>query len=455
MKRIVTLLLVLAMVFSLAACSKDEKKDTSNTDNTNNTNNTNTSNDTNTTTDAPAASTGALDKEITLTLWDIATEGDGNRPAYDKALADLKEKYPKVTITETVTENNAYKTKIKSAIGANELPDIFFTWAGAFLGDFVDAGKVHCLDSVLQKYIDNGEMTEAQLGNSTYNGKHYGVPTTYNIVTLFANMDILAKVGYDHIPTTMDELNDCCDKLLAQNIIPFGCAGKTDDTWCVTEYLEPIIEKTIGATALKGIMTFGDTWNNPGVASSVDLLQSMITKGYFDPDGIALGNEEVKQNFMAGKYAFYQNGSWNCGDFSNADNVKFTVKAGEFPVVDAANGKLGMLIGGPSDTIAVSEGANAEAAAEYAVEFGRLICHYGYLEGSGLPAWKVWGDTSSVKPLVQQVAAICANAVDYVLFGDNAMPADKATIYLEYVQGVYGGTTNGQAFIDGLKNDIG
>ena len=439
MKRILAVLLVLAMVFSLAACSKDEDKKPDN-------NNTNTGN---TTTDS-----GVLDKEITLTLWDIATEGDGNRPAYDKALADLKAKYPKVTITETVTENNAYKTKIKSAMGANELPDIFFTWAGAFLGDFVNAGKVHCLDAELQPWIDNGEMTAAQLGNSTYNGKHYGVPTTYNIVTLFANMDILASVGYDHSPATMDELNDCCDKLLAQNIIPFGCAGKTDDTWCVTEYLEPIIEKTIGAAALKDIMTFGKTWNNQGVASSVDLLQSMIKKGYFDPDGIALGNEEVKQNFMAGKYAFYQNGSWNCGDFSNAEKVKFTVKAGEFPVVDSANGKLGMLIGGPSDTIAVSEGANAAAAAAYAVEFGRLICHYGYLEGSGLPAWKVWGDTSSVKPLVQQVADICANAVDYVLFGDNAMPADEAAIYLEYVSSVYGGAVSGADFIKGLTSEI-
>ena len=126
MKRILAVLLVLAMVFSLAACSKDEEKKPEGGNN-----------NPTTTTDS-----GVLDKDITLTLWDIAVEGDGNRPAYDSALADLKAKYPKVTINETVTENNAYKTKIKSAMGANELPDIFFTWAGAFLGDFVNAGKV-------------------------------------------------------------------------------------------------------------------------------------------------------------------------------------------------------------------------------------------------------------------------------------------------------------------------
>ena len=77
MKRILAVLLVLAMVFSLAACSKDEEKKPDGGNN-----------NTNTTTD----NSGVLDKDITLTLWDIATEGDGNRPAYDKALADLKAK---------------------------------------------------------------------------------------------------------------------------------------------------------------------------------------------------------------------------------------------------------------------------------------------------------------------------------------------------------------------------
>ena len=43
----------------------------------------------------------------------------------------------------------------------------------------------------------------------------------------------------------------------------------------------------------------------------------MINKGYFDPNGIALGNDEVKANFIAGKYAFYQNGSWNCGEIGS------------------------------------------------------------------------------------------------------------------------------------------
>ena len=452
MKRILAFLLVLAMVFSLAACDKKSGSDNKNTDTV--------STDlqvvdTSQTIDIKAEDeyvSSILQNPIELTLWDICLEGDGNRPAYDSAMKDLKEKYPNVKITETVTENEAYKTKIKAAIGANELPDIFFVWAGAFLGDFVDAGKVYCLDDVLKKYIDNGELPEAMLGNSTYGGKHYGVPTTMNVVGLFANMDILASVGYDHIPATKEELVDCCDKLVAKGITPFVAAGK--ETWCVTEYLEPIMEKTIGATALNDIFRNGATWNNDGIKTSVATLQEYIDKGYFDPNGIALTNDEAKAKFMQGQCAFYQNGTWNCGDFSNPENVKFKVSVGEFPVMDSSKSKLGQLIGGPSDTIAVADGPNKEAAAEYAVEFGRLVCHYGYLAGSGLPAWTPWGDLSGVSPLMKEVTEICNKANGYVLFGDTAMSAEIANIYLEYVALVYGKEIDGEGFVNGLVEEI-
>jgi len=280
MKRILAFVLVAAMVFSLAACSKDEKKGDTNNATTAPTQEAEKDNNT-----TPSDEGGLLDKAVELTLWDIAVAGDGNRPAYDAALKELKEKYPNVTIKENSVQNDDYKPMIKSAVAANELPDIFFTWSCAFLGDFVSADKVYCLDDTLKPYIDKGELFPVMLNNTTYNGKHYGVPTTMNIVGLFANMDLLAKVGYSDIPATYEDLIACCDKLVAAGIIPFGCAAKEDQTWCVTEYLEPIIEKTIGAKAMNDIFVNGASWDNAGIKDAVDKFQSMINGGYFDPAG--------------------------------------------------------------------------------------------------------------------------------------------------------------------------
>jgi len=389
------------------------------------------------------------DDPITLTMWCIATESDANRPAYEKAIAEFEEAHPDIKIEWEAFENQSYKTKIKAAMSDPEtLPDIFFTWAGAFLGDFVNAGNVYCLDDTYAGFQE--QLPEVMLQNASYDGGHYGVPLTMNIVTLFANMDLLAEAGWDHVPETYEDLTACCDALVEKGIIPFGCAGK--ETWCVTEYLEPIIEKTIGYEALNEIFAGRGTWNDPAIAEAVSTFQDMINKGYFDPSGMALGNDEVKANFIAGKYAFYQNGSWNCGEVSDAEG-NFQVAL--FPVMNAEKATYGQVIGGPSDTLAVSATSkNPEVAANAAFELGRGICHYGYLAGSGLPAWTPDYDTSEVKSLVADVADIVAAADGMTLFGDTAMSADPANTYLDYVSLVYGCEIDGQGFIDGLAADL-
>ena len=386
-----------------------------------------------------------------LTLWCIATESDANRPAYEKAIAAIEEAHPDIDIEWEAFENQSYKTKIKAAMAdPSTLPDIFFTWAGAFCGDFAAQGNVYCLNDAYQAFKD--ELPEVMMQNASYgeNKDHYAVPLTMNIVALFANMDLLKQAGWEKMPETYEELTKCCDDLLAAGIIPFGCAGS--ETWCVTEYLEPMILKTIGYEALNKIFAGEGTWNDPAIAKAVDTFQEMIAKGYFDPDGLSLGNDQVKANFIAGKTAFYQNGSWNCGEINDAEG-NFAVAM--FPVLDAEKATYAQVIGGPSDSLAVAASSpNAELAAQIAFELGKEICHYGYLAGSGLPAWTPYYDTAEVKPLVAAVADMVAKADGMVLFGDTAMSADPANIYLDYVSKVYGCEIDGAGFIDGLSSQL-
>ena len=416
MKKFLATLLAIVTVLSLCACKNDGK-----------------------------------DGKITLKMWCIATESDSNRKSYENAIKDMAAKYPDITLEWDAIENEAYKTKIKTAVSGDNMPDIFFTWSCAFLGDFVSAGKVYCLDEAYKDFAS--KLPEKMCKNTTYDGKKYGVPLTMNIVGLFANMDLLKQVGYTEIPGTYEEFIKCCDALVAANIIPFGCAGK--ETWCVTEYLESVIEKSCGAQVLDDIFMGRASWDNADVAKAVDTFQGMVKKGYFDPDGAALTNDVVKSNFQAGKYAFYMNGTWNCADFSNDANFKDKVKVAEFPVINADKAKLGQLIGGPSDTLAVAKSSkNAETAAKYTFELGQLICKYGYLDGCGLPAWTVDYDASAVNPLTQSVAAIVANSDYMVLFGDTAMTSEDAQKYLKEVDLVYSCQVDGSKFVSDLKASI-
>ena len=112
-------------------------------------------------------------------------------------------------------------------------------------------------------------------------------------------------------------------------------------------------------------------------------------------------------------------------------------------------------IGGPSDHLAVcADSPNADLAAEVAVALGKEICHYNYLNAVGLPAWTPDYDTSSLEPLMVDIGNIVNQCEGMVLFGDTAMSADPAQIYLDYVAKVYGKEIDGQGFIDGLTKDL-
>ena len=391
----------------------------------------------------------AVADKTPLTLWSIAVEGVSNRAAYLAAVDDFNANNPDYELTMEPTENEAYKTKIKAAMSAGtELPDIFFTWSMSFLGDFVDAGRVYCLDDVLPEYKE--ELTDTVLANSTYDGKHYGVPLTMNVVTMFANMDMLKEVGYEAVPETYDELIVLCDKLLEAGKIPFGVAGK--ENWCLSEYTEPLLAKTIGSDGLRKCYTGEESWDQPGV---IDAMNKFIElKKYIDPNAAALGNEGVKQNFIAGKTAFYQNGSWNCGDIS--DKAQFTAQACMFPVVDAEKSSLYQMIGGPNDTLAVTaSSANPELCAKTAFELGRIISREGNLNGAGLPTWAVNYDTSACKYLSNQVAEMVGKSDGMVLFGDNFLSADQANTYLDYIAQIFAGDIDAEGFAKGLAADLG
>ena len=393
--------------------------------------------------------TAAFAEKTQLTLWSIAVEGDANRAAYLAAIDEFNATNEEYELVMEATENEAYKTKIKAAMSAGEdLPDIFFTWSMSFLGDFVDAGRVYNLDGILPEYKE--ELTDTMLANTTYNGEHYGVPLTMNVVTLFANMDLIKSVGYDAVPETFDGLMALCAKLKEAGIVPFGVAGK--ENWCLSEYTEPLLAKTIGSQGLADCYTGAASWDQEGVITAMEKFIEL--KEYFDPNAAALGNEEVKQNFIAGKYAFYQNGSWNCGDI--ARGAEFEVQACMFPVVDAEKSSLYQMIGGPNDTLAVTAtSANPELCGKTAFELGRIISREGNLNGAGLPTWAVNYDTSACKYLSNQVAEMVGKSDGMVLFGDNFLSADAANTYLDYIAQIVAGDIDAEGFAKGLAADIG
>lgn len=372
-----------------------------------------------------ATPTKEPDKQRTLRMWCNVPKNDSQRYAYEKAIQEMSELYPNVRLSWEGIDNQSYMVKLPAAVAADSLPDIYVSWSAVNLRELVEEGCAYNLNDVYSDYRQM--LPEHMCKNMKVDGVQYGIPTNYSAIQLFVNMDLLRDVGYTAVPDTWDELLICCDKLRAMGYYPFGCASVTYETWCISEYFETILLKICGEKELDQLYLGEKSWGSDDVVKAAELLQQLVSKGYFDPKDAYRDNEDVFRGFMNGEYAFYINGSWQSPSIAaNMSNPAI----GDFPVLDSTRASTGGGIGGPSTSLVVSPSTeDPEFVAKYAFELARLIAKYDYLSGVGLPAWTINYDDSDVNALSAQAAHDALQRGGLVLYGDNMMPPEEVEAY--------------------------
>ena len=446
LKRLLSALLVAAMLVSVSACAGT----TATTDTTTKADTAATT--TKATTAATTAETTASAEPITLTMWSIATESDSFNPAYTKAIADYEAAHPNVTIVHETFENESYKTKIKSAVAANELPDIFYTWGGGFSKSFVESGKVYAIDDY---YTDEykAQLSTAALGNATYDGKLYGVTYTTPISLLYYNKAMFDKLGLA-APTTFDELKAVCQKFLDNGITPFGISVK--DTWVTAMCHDALTLKSVGPTALKDVLTkAGGSYDSADFLNADTKFMELVDMGAFIDGATGLSNDEASAMFYDGTVPMYITGSWMGGSIMTDAANPGDFDVAPIPVLNSATAKITDFMGGAADTLMVAESSpNKEAAAQAVFELSKSISKYAYLSGSGIPAWKVDYDDSTVNAITAKEAELAGNATSFTLWFDTLMEADDAGEYLANLQELYVGNMTPKEFDEAMAAQL-
>src|SRR5262245_8253410 len=110
-----------------------------------------------------------------IALWHIQTVGEG--PAIIQQSIDrFKKDNPDVDVEVVPINNDAYKTKIKVAIGAGNAPCVFPTWGGGPLREYVKAGQVMDMTAYMSKDNYKNRFLDAALTGVTFDNKIFGVP---------------------------------------------------------------------------------------------------------------------------------------------------------------------------------------------------------------------------------------------------------------------------------------
>lgn len=391
-------------------------------------------------------------KDITLTLWSIATESDSFNHAYIQAIADFEAANPGVTIKMETFENQSYKTKIKSAVAANELPDIFYTWGGGFSKSFVESGKVLPLDDY---YTDEykAQLPKTALTYATYDEKLYGTTFTTPISVLFYNKKMFQENQVE-VPETFDELIAVCNMFKEKGITPIGISAK--DTWVLAMTHDALTLKCVGPEKLaKALTKNGQSYDDPDFLNSATKFKQLVDMDAFSEGATGLSNDEATASFYGGKVPMFISGSFLAGSIQ--ENAEHPEDFDAVPVPICSDYAAATdFMGGAVDTLMVNaESKNKDLAAKAVFELSRSISKYGYLDGAGVAAWEKDYDDSGVSAISKKIADYAANATSYTIWFDTLMDADDAGEYLSLLQQLYSGDISPEEFTKAIANQLG
>jgi raffinose/stachyose/melibiose transport system substrate-binding protein len=271
---------------------------------------------------------------------------------------------PKTQIKGTAFQNDAYKTKIKTAIGAGQAPTVIWGWGGGGLKSYVDANQVEDLTSwFAQNAAVKDRLFPSSFGAATVDGKIYALPCeTVQPIVLFYNKTNFEKIKADP-PQSWGDIMALVPKFNAKGIAPFSLGGQS--RWTNMMWLEFLFDRLGGSEVFQAVFDGEkNAWSNPVAIKALTEMQKLIkANGFIKGFSSITADSNADQALLyTGKAAMMLHGSWTYGSMSEQGGD--FVKGGHlgymnFPPVEGGTGDPSDTVGNPGQYLSISSKATA------------------------------------------------------------------------------------------------
>lgn len=308
MKKLIALLLALAMVLSLGACGAKEAPETEAP--------TAPKEETPAPAETPAEPAPAEEENapVTLSLW-IYDDGDVVTDLYEEFAASVNEAYPWITIETEVLPYDSGPEKFVVACATNTTPDLYFDGYSR-IAPAVKAGLTVDVTDVIQ---NNDVFISQQKDGIMADGKYGYVSTaTGAAYCVFVNMDLAERLGVaDMLPEDLltwsyDDLLEICRAAKAADptIIPMDlyAGSQSSDAYTYSWFIANGVDLTnddLTATA------FNEGENREKALEVLNLFKTLIDEGLTNEGAATMVDTETQLLWEAGQVLFYH------GAFSN------------------------------------------------------------------------------------------------------------------------------------------
>ncbi|GAA4585566.1 raffinose/stachyose/melibiose transport system substrate-binding protein [Actinoplanes octamycinicus] len=371
------------------------------------------------------------------------------------------------TIKVTTFQNDTYKDKLKTALGAGQAPSIIWGWGGGGLKSYVEAGQVDDLtDWFAQNSAVKDRLFKASFGPATIDGKIYAMPAeTVQPIVMLYNKEAFEKAGVSAPPQTWAELMEQVPKFNAKGIAPFSLAGQS--RWTNMMWLELLFDR-IGGPEVFGNAYNGqkDAWSNPAAIDALTKVQDLVkANGFIKGFASVTADSNADQALLyRGKAAMELHGSWSYG-IIKAEGGSF-IKDGKlgyasFPAVDGGKGDPTNAYGNAGQYLSIYSKAS-DKQKETAKAFFKTMLddaeQQGWIESGGVPI--VQGSNAKLanspdKDFLNFIYDVSSKANNFGQSWDQALSPTAAETLLENIAKLFQLKVTPQEFATNMNAVIG
>ncbi len=400
-----------------------------------------------------------------ISFWTLS--GQPQEDIRKQAAASFTTANPDSPVEITLFQNDAYKQKIKTALGAGQGPTVLWGWGGGGLKSWVDADQVEDLTSF---FADNSELKNkifpGAFGAATVDDKVYALPCeTVTPIVFYYNKKSFEKVGAEP-PQSWGDILDLVPKFNDAGIAPFSLGGQS--RWTNMMWLEFLYDRIGGPEVFQAVFDGEkDAWSNPASIQALTEMQKLISmNGFIKGFSSITADSNADQALLyTGKAAMMVHGAWTYGgmksdggDFVTGGHLGYM----NFPPVDGGNGDPSNSVGNPAQYLSISSKASdaeKEAAKKFLAEsqFTDEI-QKAWIGSGNIPV--VQGSDSLIgsgedADWLKFQYDIAANAKSFAQSWDQALPPTQAEVLLDNIAKLFQMSISPEQFASNLNAVIG
>jgi raffinose/stachyose/melibiose transport system substrate-binding protein len=389
-------------------------------------------------TEEPAEASGCAET-VTIEYWHITTD-QTHQVLLNQAIDAFQQDNPCAKVNVTVLENEAFKAKMTTVMQSGDPPDVFQSWGGGVMNEYVNAGMMRDITADLDKDGWRDTYGAGPLAVYSFEGKNYGVPRDQGMVGFWYNKDLFDQAGIEAPPTTWAELLDDVQKLKDAGITPIALGE--GDKWPGHFWWVYLAIRMGGKEAFDAAYSREGSFADEPFVQAGEKLQELIALEPFEDGYLGLTFNDQSRLMGNGEAAMELMGQWAPGNQKDqsADKEGIGDKLGWFPFPTVEGGK-----GDPADALGGGNGWTiGKDAPDEAVTFLKYLtrqeqqCAEAEI-GFTLPV--VAGTADCVTdPLLKTVAENAAKAPYLQLYYDQALPPAVGSVVNDAVQELFAGT---------------